>query len=399
MKISVHYFLCVIMVVTTMHSYAQQNLQTIGELPSEVLESSGLLFFNGHLITHNDSGNEPVLYELDTLNLSVVRTVTVTNVENTDWEAITEDGEYIYIGDFGNNVGTRTDLAIHRIAKSDFLASDEVQATTIFFSYADQIDFSDSGNSDWDAEAFFVLNDELIILTKQWQSMGSVAYAIPKFPGNHVAERVGAIENIGLVTDATFNSTNNTLVILGYSSILSPFIGTVDILDSQDVLSGLSINSLGLNFVQAEGITNTTSGNYFFTSEYFSRQSPTIESSSRLFSFQLIDEEPEEPEIPEEPEEPETPEEPEEPETPQEELVDQLIIYKDDNSNIYHYSITTTKDIYGQIIYNVLGQRVWENLNEVEKEGVINVSLETSIYYMAMYLEDGVIAKPFAVFK
>ncbi|TLP79605.1 T9SS C-terminal target domain-containing protein [Maribacter sp. ACAM166] len=374
----------------TVNLQAQENLQTIGTLPDGVFETSGLIYFNESLVTHNDSGNEPLLYELDTLSLSIKRIVTITNVANIDWEAITQDEDYIYIGDFGNNVGIRRDLAIHRIAKSDFISSDTVIATTISYSYEDQQDFANNGNSDWDAEAFFVLDDQLIILTKQWQSQGSDAYTISKMPGVYVATRIAVIKDVGLITDATYDIASNRLVLIGYSSILSPFIGVVENLDTQSLFEGYTQQTLGLNFVQSEGLTQVDSTNYFFTSEYYSRQSPTIESVSRLFSFQLLNNEPIEPE------EPITPEEPEMPENTDDNH--KLIIFKDNNTNQYHYSLSTNKAVYGQIIFDVLGRQVWENLGEVEKEGTISQHLETSIYYLTLYLEDGVIATPFVVY-
>lgn len=386
MKIIFQHTICGYLFLLTVSIYAQENLQTVGTNPDAIFETSGLIYFNESLITFNDSGNEPILFELDTLNLFIKRTVTVTNVDNIDWEAISQDDEYIYIGDFGNNVGIRRDLAIHRIAKADFIGSDNVTATTITYNYVDQEDFTNDGNSDWDAEAFFVLEDQLIILTKQWQSLGSVAYTIPKLPGDYVANRVGIIENTGLITDVTYDVEANRMVILGYSSILSPFVGIVEDLNSQSIFDGYSQSSLGLNFVQAEGITHVNSTNYFFTSEYYSRQSPTIESSSRLFSFQL------------EADVIVNPEEPEEPDSG-EEVKEGLTIFKDNTTNEYRYSLLTDKEIYGQIIFNSVGQQVWQNSGKIEMEGSIFLNLETSIYYLALYLEDRVIAKPFAVYK
>ena len=378
---------------------AQENLQTRGQLPDEVFETSGLIFFNESLITHNDSGNEPILYELDTLNLSIKRRITISNVDNIDWEAITQDEEYIYIGDFGNNLGTRVDLAIHRISKEDFISFDAVEATSINFSYEDQEDFTNNGNSDWDAEAFFILNNQFVILTKQWKSFGSVAYTLPITPGIHEANRVGAIADVGLVTDVTYDVATNRLVLMGYSTILSPFIGIVEDLNLESPFDGYIQQNLGLNFVQAEGITQINSTNYFFTSEYYSRQSPTIESISRLFSFQILADEPEIPEEPEVPVTPETPEENENPEPENAEGNDMLVIFKDNSTNQYHYSLSTNKEIYGQIIYDVSGRLVWQNLGNIEKKGTISQHLESSIYYLTLYLEDGIIAKPFAVYQ
>ncbi|SKB66608.1 hypothetical protein [Maribacter arcticus] len=378
---------------------AQEKLQTRGQLPDEVFETSGLIFFNESLITHNDSGNEPILYELDTLNLSIKRRITISNVDNIDWEAITQDEEYIYIGDFGNNLGTRVDLAIHRISKEDFISFDAVEATSINFSYEDQEDFTNNGNSDWDAEAFFILNNQFVILTKQWKSFGSVAYTLPITPGIHEANRVGAIADVGLVTDVTYDVATNRLVLMGYSTILSPFIGIVEDLNLESPFDGYIQQNLGLNFVQAEGITQINSTNYFFTSEYYSRQSPTIESISRLFSFQILADEPEIPEEPEVPVTPETPEETENPEPENAEGNDMLVIFKDNSTNQYHYSLSTNKEIYGQIIYDVSGRLVWQNLGNIEKKGTISQHLESSIYYLTLYLEDGIIAKPFAVYQ
>ena len=42
-------------------------------LPSEVEETSGLIFLNGKIITHNDSGDDPNLYEIDTISGTISR--------------------------------------------------------------------------------------------------------------------------------------------------------------------------------------------------------------------------------------------------------------------------------------------------------------------------------------
>jgi len=420
MKIFFQYLAVILLFIYSAYSAAQENVETVGNLPEEIFETSGLIYFNGNLITHNDSDNEAVLYELDTLSLSIQRSVTISNISNNDWEAISQDEEYIYIGDFGNNAGTRTDLAVHRILKDDYLNSNIVTATTINFSYEDQNNFSDNGNSDWDAEAFFVIDDSIIILTKQWKSLGSVAYEFSKLPGTYVASRVGVIENVGLVTDATYDSQTNRLVVIGYSSILSPFVGTVSSLNLDSIFEGYTQKSLELNFIQAEGLTQTNTSSYFFSSEYYSRQTPTIESPSRLFSFQIPDVVTEEPEIPEEPENPENPEEPKEPENPEEpenpvepeneeypsepelpennDVEDKVIIYRDNTSNQYYYSISTEKTVFGQIIYDLSGRQIWENSGEIKTRGIISHHLESSIYYLALYLEDSVIATSFAVY-
>jgi hypothetical protein len=110
-------------------------------LPNNVNETSGLLFFDGKIITHNDSGGEPNLYEIDSLTGSLLRTIAINNASNIDWEAITEDETHIYIGDIGNNSGNRQDLCIYKILKTDYEKNTTVDAEKISFSYEDQTDF------------------------------------------------------------------------------------------------------------------------------------------------------------------------------------------------------------------------------------------------------------------
>ncbi len=90
------------------------------------------------MITHNDSGGEPKLYEVDTLTGNVTREVLIQNATNKDWEDICHDETYIYIGDFGNNNNYRTDLKIYRITIEDYLNRDTVEADVIAFNYQDQ---------------------------------------------------------------------------------------------------------------------------------------------------------------------------------------------------------------------------------------------------------------------
>jgi hypothetical protein len=196
----------------------------VGRLPEQVHESSGLLWVGGRLVTINDSGNAPVLYELDTTSLQVVREVRVANAGNTDWEALASDEDYIYIGDFGNNLGRRKDLGILRIAIADYLNKEWVVAELISFAYEDQVEFTGKGNSDWDAEALVATPDSLWIFTKQWQRKGTVVYSLPKTPGSHRARKSASYDTGGLVTGAALHAGGGSWFLLGYSGELEPFV-------------------------------------------------------------------------------------------------------------------------------------------------------------------------------
>ena len=130
-------------------AYSQQIVfDSIAFLPNSVIETSGLIFLNDKLITHNDSGNEPALFELDTVSGEITRKVIVRNATNVDWEDICFDDAYIYIGDIGNNSGSRTDLKIYRVSIDNYFetANDTVSADTIHFNYGGQFDFTPGSN-------------------------------------------------------------------------------------------------------------------------------------------------------------------------------------------------------------------------------------------------------------
>jgi hypothetical protein len=190
-------------------AHAQSIFTTpITPLASVVGESSGLTKVNGVFITHNDSGNDAILYELDTITGQPARQVWVSNATNRDWEALTRDDNYLYIGDIGNNLGNRTDLRIYKIALSDYLqaANDSVLADTINFFYPEQTIFPGQPfQTAFDAEALIAMGDSLYIFTKNWSGSFSMVYALPKTPGYHVARLLDTVPITGLVTDATLN--------------------------------------------------------------------------------------------------------------------------------------------------------------------------------------------------
>lgn len=90
---------------------------------SAITESSGLVASRtspGIYWTHNDSGDGPFLYALDTTGSSrgVWR---VTGANATDWEDIAAGPgpiprkSYLYIGDIGDNNSTRSEIVVYRI--------------------------------------------------------------------------------------------------------------------------------------------------------------------------------------------------------------------------------------------------------------------------------------------
>ncbi|MGB5818903.1 MAG: T9SS C-terminal target domain-containing protein [Saonia sp.] len=371
-------------------SFTQENIQEVGRLPNTVLETSGIEFYKGKLITHNDSGNTPELFEIDTTSLEVTRTVRISNSTNVDWEDMTQDTDYFYIGDFGNFNGDRQDLVIYRISKSDYDISDTVIADRIEFFYADQTDFSMGSRSDWDAEALFVQGDRLIILTKQWQSQATVAYALPKTLGNHEAVTIGSYPVDGLVTGASYNETTKILFLIGYSQQLFPFLVRFDQLSENAIFENTGERTnMNIGIAQVEGITYVGADNYFFSSENFTNENPPINSEARLFSFMtndsIIEEEEEEMEEKEE-----------------EEMVEGngLILYRSFGSRNLHYDLHNQEGnmIFGRAIFDTTGRRItYTNGADIEGNTIDLSAMETAIYYLTFYLRDGIISEPFVL--
>jgi len=366
----------------------QADVTNIGALPGAVSETSGLIYFNDKLITHNDSGNSAFLYELDTLSLTVSRTVTIVNAVNVDWEDLTQDENYIYIGDFGNNLGAREDLVVYRISKTDYLSSDSVMADRIDFNYEDQTDFSGADNSDWDAEAFIALDNQLILFTKQWQSNGTVAYSIPKLPGSYTAVNLGGYPSDGLVTGATYNVISGVLFLVGYSQQLQPFLLRMDELTTDFTFnSTLQKIPLPIGFAQVESIGYTDENTYYLSSERFTNDNPPITLDAGLFRFNTEDEIAGE----------ENPEEPPPSDPPQStESGEELIVFIPQGSKELQYVLNVDVEVFGRAIFDVTGRRISNtHANQIVSTAIDLSIYRSAVYYLTFYIQGRTIAKPF----
>lgn len=362
-------------------AFAQSDIQSLGELPAQISETSGLIFYKGKMITHNDSNGLPELYEIDTLSLSIERTVIVQNATNIDWEAITQDDEFIYVGDIGNNTGNRQDLRILKIKKSDYDQFDTVGAETIDFLYEDQENFESVVNgSDFDAEALFSLGDNLFILTKQWQSGGTVAYRLPKFPGAFLAERIDEYQVGGLVTGASYDTNLNELYLIGYSRFLNPFFVEIKEVEMEAIFSNdTNRTDLDLGFAQTEGLTKVNN-TFYISSEAVENSNLSISSASQLFRFSLDDMEQNE----------------EMSEEPAPALGNDLILYRALGSERLYYQLSGRLPIFGRGIFDSMGRLIDFNPLENFNENWIDLSkFRPAVYHLGFFYGDRIVSKPF----
>lgn len=250
-------------------------------------ETSGLVYYDKQLWTHNDD-TDTHIYALDTLG-KITNRYPLKGVKNNDWEELSQDSAYFYMGNFGNNVsGIRNDLHILRIEKNS-LKANEPQIDTISFQYSNQVEFirAKANTTDFDCEAFIVGKDSIYLFTKEWTSKKTALYALPKQPGVHTAQFKSELDTNGLITGATYLEDKKLIVLCGYSKQLKPFLYLLYDFKDNDFFSGnkRKIN-LALSYHQVEGIATNNGLQYYISNEHF-RLKPIIHTPQQLHLLDL----------------------------------------------------------------------------------------------------------------
>lgn len=193
-------------------------LQRETDLPSVVSESSGLVFTDGQLWTHNDHGGYPEIYRLDSISGKILQTVVIDNYPNTDWEEISADADNFFIGDFGNNSGMRKDLKILIVRKSQITNKKvvHVKAEAINFRYSDQVDYTKNNRNNFDCEAMLTMSDSIYLFTKDRGDDLTHVYAVSKTSGTYLAHCSQSFVTEGRICGASFNSEDRSIALIGY---------------------------------------------------------------------------------------------------------------------------------------------------------------------------------------
>ena len=193
-------------------------------LSDSINENSGLDFFNNRLFTINDSGNSSEIFEINK-ETGKIKDVFKTDLINKDWEAITSDSSNLYIGDFGNNVGSRNDLVIYRIPFDSALMDLNInEIKSIPFYYPEQNDFTPKNlNNNFDAEAMIYLNGKIHLFTKEWASKSTTHYTVdPDLAENQAAQKLENFSTDFVVTDAAY--FKQKLYLVGYTKKAEVFL-------------------------------------------------------------------------------------------------------------------------------------------------------------------------------
>ena len=187
-------------------------------LPKIINETSGLEILNDIFITHNDSGGEPSLYFFN-LNGEIINSIKLEEesfweIYNNDWEDITADKDYIFIADTGNNFGNRDNLNIIKVRTSDFSVDGKIE-----ISYEDQQTFLPRPKHKYDAEALFLIEDKIAVLSKDRSNLFTDLYLIDKESNLKQALESKITYNVNsLITGGDYNKDMSLLALVSYNS-------------------------------------------------------------------------------------------------------------------------------------------------------------------------------------
>lgn len=236
----------------------------------------------GVIFTLNDSGNDPLLFAIDTAgaNRGIWRVVNATNV---DWEsasvgpcATPGQSECVYIGDTGDNNATHKSRVIYRVAEPDANGTrGSLRADALRYVYSD---------GPHDVEAMYVApNGDVILITKRplaaragvlrpalvfvlhsssWNVRGrataELVDSLPIVPGS---------APLRAITDASLSADGRHLAVRTYAQA---FVFATDSSSGRvdHRVAPAACNLFPLNEAQGEGITWVdNAGRFAFTSE------------------------------------------------------------------------------------------------------------------------------------
>jgi hypothetical protein len=213
-----------------------------------ITESSGLavsLRHRGVVFTHNDSGNPPQVFAVDTKTGNTTATLTLNGASDRDWESITEcagpGGPMIWIGEIGDNLAIYKTYRLLGVREPADLRTGDVPYVSYDLAYAD----SKARN----AETLLCRpsDNHLFVVSKQDAGQAAVwAVPTPLQQGRvNVLHRVAGAPAI--VTDGTFLPGSKYVVLRGYTEawVLDAEWRTVATFTPPIQIQGESVTAMG----------------------------------------------------------------------------------------------------------------------------------------------------------
>ena len=230
-------------------------------LPEILEETSGLAMLNDTLWTLNDSGNEAALYAIGTKGeLLNKRDTAKTNI---DWEDMTVVNGNMLVADMGNNFGTRKNLYLLEVDLSNGGAT---TLDSITFHYPEQDNFDFQQTTQFDAEGIVVVENKIVVFTKNRSTLTSEVYVIS--PSGGPATKMGSLAVGSLITGADYHQESKTLALTGYRRDDNQYLYVIDNFSLSAVAdANISQYDLDFNGAQIEAISIIDAKTFWITSE------------------------------------------------------------------------------------------------------------------------------------
>ncbi len=188
-------------------------------LAEGVGETSGLAAHAGRLWTHNDSGDQPLLYVISPESGAVVEQYSLRDALNFDWEELAQDQRDLHVFDCGNNMGRREWMQVYSVRWADLAdsAGSTVPSRLTEFRFADAEPSAGAYEHNNDCEAATAVGNEIWVFSKNWQDQQTRLYRLSADGGRHALVSRGRYPVGGLITAADYDSGRQQLALLGYT--------------------------------------------------------------------------------------------------------------------------------------------------------------------------------------
>ncbi len=250
-------------------------------LSKVVEETSGLEVIGDSLITFNDSGGDPAIYYMSYTG-EIIKKRNIINSKNKDWEDITKDNKFLYIGDFGNNLNNRKDLKIYKVPLFENIKIDN---ETIYFSYPEQESFKINRNTIYDAEGLISFENKLVLFTKNRAKKITEVYTLSKNAGEQKANKINEINVGSIVTGADYNKDLELLALTSTINFIKYYIITINNFSLEKGKQfDFNITEIPIGKTQVESIKIIDKNTFWITSE-----DESSSKSARLLKIKIND--------------------------------------------------------------------------------------------------------------
>lgn len=261
-------------------------------------EVSGMIYRNGKLYMHNDSGSPNVLYEVDTTTGAITKTFVLGTKTNVDWEDMTQSDTHIFVGDFGNNLGNRQNLVIYKFPASvltqagSTITIADAQIETIYFFYPDQTSFVNNSATRFDCEAMAWRNNSLHLFSKNHSGGACYHYKLPDAAGTYSAQLLDSLNTQQFEITAADFASNKQLMLMGYqttglANCAFWYVYDFSSPDSCFKLGNKRRIDLGSAILngQVEGLCFSDTSGGFVSNERFVYVNPPVDVPNKLYRF------------------------------------------------------------------------------------------------------------------